>query len=76
VLRKHGNVFQVRPATVNSGPGMLTFRDGQLVSVAGVSIQDNRIAAIYSVSNPDKIHLNSPSLPGQTGEGSITVGSS
>jgi hypothetical protein len=43
---------------VNSGPGMLTFRDGQLVSVAYVSIHDDRITAIYSVSNPDKIHVN------------------
>jgi RNA polymerase sigma-70 factor, ECF subfamily len=57
---KHGIVLEVRPATINSGPGMLSFRDGQLVSVASVSIQDDRIAAIYSVSNPDKIHANQP----------------
>jgi RNA polymerase sigma-70 factor (ECF subfamily) len=55
--RKDGNVLEVRPSTVNSGPGMLTFRDGQLVSVACVSIQDDRITAIYSVSNPDKIQV-------------------
>lgn len=53
--RKYGNVFDVRPAIVNSSPGMLTFRDGQLVSVVSVSIQDGSIAAIYSVSNPEKI---------------------
>jgi hypothetical protein len=58
LLRKHGKVFDVRPATVNSGPGMLTFRDG-LVSVAYVSIQDDRITAIYSVNNPDKIYADS-----------------
>jgi hypothetical protein len=57
LLRKHGKVFDVRPATVNSGPGMLTFRDG-LVSVAYVSIQDDRITAIYSVNNPDKIYAD------------------
>lgn len=56
--RRHGNVFAARPATVNSGPGILTFRDGQLVSVAAVSIQDDRITAIYSVNNPDKIHAD------------------
>jgi RNA polymerase sigma-70 factor, ECF subfamily len=61
IRRKHGNVFEVHPAIVNSGPGMLTFRDGQLVSVAYVSIQDNRITAIYSVSNPDKIHAKQKS---------------
>jgi RNA polymerase sigma-70 factor (ECF subfamily) len=54
--RKYGNVFEVRPVTVNSGPGILTFRDGQLVSVAGVSIEDKQITALYSVNNPDKIH--------------------
>jgi RNA polymerase sigma-70 factor (ECF subfamily) len=54
--RKEGNVFgEVRPATVNSGPGMLMFRDGQLVSVVSVSIEGERITAIYSVNNPDKI---------------------
>ena len=59
LLRKNGNVFEeVRPGTVNSGPGMLTFRDGQLVSVASVSIQRDRITAIYSVSNPGKIHMD------------------
>jgi RNA polymerase sigma-70 factor (ECF subfamily) len=61
VMRKEGNVFEeVRPATVNSGPGMLTFRDGQLVSVVSVSIEGNRIAAIYSVNNPDKIKVRAP----------------
>jgi RNA polymerase sigma-70 factor (ECF subfamily) len=58
VRGKHGSVFAIRPATVNSGPGMLTYRDGQLISVASVSIHDDRIAAIYSVSNPDKIHAH------------------
>jgi RNA polymerase sigma-70 factor (ECF subfamily) len=58
LLRKYGNLFEVRPASVNSGPGMLSFRDGQLVSVASVSIQDNRITAIYSVNNPDKIRVD------------------
>jgi RNA polymerase sigma-70 factor (ECF subfamily) len=60
LFRKERNVLEVRPATVNSGPGMLTFRDGQLVSVASVSIEGDRIAAIYSVSNPDKIQTGAP----------------
>ena len=59
LLRKNGDVFEeLRPGTVNSGPGMLTFRDGQLVSVASVSIQRDHITAIYSVSNPGKIHTD------------------
>jgi RNA polymerase sigma-70 factor, ECF subfamily len=48
-----GNVV---PALVNSGPGMLTWSAGQLISVAAVTIQEGRITAIYSVGNPDKIH--------------------
>ena len=59
IQRKLGQVLQTQFATVNSGPGMLTFQDGELFSVASVLIEDNRIAAIYSVSNPDKIHTGS-----------------
>jgi RNA polymerase sigma-70 factor (ECF subfamily) len=58
IQRKLGNIFEMRPATVNSSPGLLTFRDGQLVSVTCVSVQKDRITAIYSVSNPDKIYSN------------------
>ena len=58
VLHKNASVFEILPAAVNSGSGMLTFRGGELVSVACVSIQDDRITAIYSVNNPDKIRFN------------------
>jgi RNA polymerase sigma-70 factor, ECF subfamily len=58
VRSRHGDVLVARPATVNSGAGILTFRDGQLVSVASLAIQDDQITAIYSVSNPDKIHAD------------------
>jgi len=58
--RKHGIVFDVHPATVNSGPGIVTFRDGELFSVTSFSILDGRITAIYSVNNPDKIHAGRP----------------
>jgi RNA polymerase sigma-70 factor (ECF subfamily) len=62
VRRKTGGVLETHSAVVNAGPGMLTFREGHLVSVACVSIAGNRIAAIYSVSNPDKIHRDLPVL--------------
>lgn len=55
LLRKLGNVFETRPAMVNGRPGMLTFRDGQLVSVASIDVKNGRIGAIYSVNNPDKL---------------------
>jgi RNA polymerase sigma-70 factor, ECF subfamily len=51
----YGLVFQ--PGIVNSGPGMLTFRDGQLASVASLAIAGGRVTAIYSVTNPDKIQV-------------------
>ena len=59
IRRKLSSVFDVQPATVNSGPGMLTFQDGQLTSVTGVSIDDGRITAIYAVNNPDKLRNRS-----------------
>jgi RNA polymerase sigma-70 factor (ECF subfamily) len=55
LLRRFGNVFELRPATVNGRPGMLTFRDQQLVSVVSIDVENGRIDAIYAVSNPDKL---------------------
>jgi RNA polymerase sigma-70 factor (ECF subfamily) len=55
LLRKFGNVFETRPAMVNGRPGMLTFCDGQLVSVASIDVENGRIGGIYSVNNPDKL---------------------
>jgi len=53
--RKLGNVFEWRPTMVNGRPGMLTFRDGLLVSVASIEVENGCISAIYSVSNPEKL---------------------
>jgi RNA polymerase sigma-70 factor, ECF subfamily len=55
LLRKFGNVFETQPAMVNGRPGMLTFREGQLISVASIDVENGRIAAIYAVNNPDKL---------------------
>lgn len=60
IRKKEEHGLQVFPAEVNSGAGMLTYRDGQLISVASVSIEDGRITGIYSVGNPDKIHVENP----------------
>ena len=56
LFRKFGNALETRPAMVNGYPGILTFRDGQLVSVASIDVENGRICAIYSVNNPDKLH--------------------
>jgi RNA polymerase sigma-70 factor, ECF subfamily len=55
IARRYESPLIIHSATVNAGLGMLTFRDGQLISVAGVSIQDGQIKAIYSVCHPEKI---------------------
>jgi hypothetical protein len=55
VLRKHGSVFEMHPSNSQFRPGLLTFHNRQLASVVSVSIEGDRIAAIYSVNNPDKI---------------------
>ena len=62
IIRKESRVWEVQPAIVNSGAGLLTFRDGRLQSVTSVSVEGDRITAIYSVSNPDKIGTELPAL--------------
>jgi RNA polymerase sigma-70 factor (ECF subfamily) len=52
---KYPGLFTARAAEVNAAPGILTFREGQLYSVAEVTVEDGRITAIYSVANPDKL---------------------
>jgi len=63
IRKKPGHGLEVFPAEVNSGVGMLTWRDGQLISVASVSIENGRITGIYSVGNPDKLH-GASQIPG------------
>jgi RNA polymerase sigma-70 factor (ECF subfamily) len=53
VMQKRG--WEIRPALVNSGPGLIMHTDGQLSSVVSITIAADRIQAIYSVSNPDKL---------------------
>ena len=47
-----------RDAVVNGLPGMLIYIDGELDQVQSVAVVDGKIAAIYSVRNPEKLtHL-------------------
>jgi RNA polymerase sigma-70 factor (ECF subfamily) len=64
VMRKLGSGWKVHPGVVNSGPGLISYLDGQLNSVVWVAVADKKIQAIYSVSNPDKLR----SLPSLAGE--------
>jgi hypothetical protein len=40
---------------VNSEPGFTTKKNGHFFSVAAFAVEQGRVAAIYSVSNPDKL---------------------
>jgi RNA polymerase sigma-70 factor (ECF subfamily) len=51
---------------VNGAPGLLTWRDGVPDSVTSLDVRDGRIAAIYSVRNPDKLSYL-PSLRASSG---------
>jgi len=43
------------PATVFGAPGLVRERDGRLVAVTAVECDGDRIAALYSMMNPDKL---------------------
>lgn len=50
--------LEARFATVNSSPGLLVFRNGQLSQTTSLEVVNGRIRAIYVVRNPDKLkHL-------------------
>jgi RNA polymerase sigma-70 factor, ECF subfamily len=59
VSRKLGQGWEVQPAVVNSGPGLLTYIDTHLNSVTSLEFEGDRIRAMYSVSNPDKLRSGS-----------------
>jgi RNA polymerase sigma-70 factor (ECF subfamily) len=54
IRNKHGALTNVA-AVVNGGPGMLSYRDGRLVSVVSLEVEEGRIVGIYAVSNPEKL---------------------
>jgi RNA polymerase sigma-70 factor (ECF subfamily) len=55
VHRRHPGRLAYRLGWVNGEPGLLRYLDGQLESVIGVHVADQRIAGFYSVRNPDKL---------------------
>lgn len=56
VERKWGQRVRYDVIQVNGGPGLLTWRDGLPDSITTLLIEDDKIAAIYVVRNPDKLH--------------------
>jgi RNA polymerase sigma-70 factor (ECF subfamily) len=53
--RRLGEQAEYRIATINGEPGLLRFVDGVLESAQTFAFDGGRIAAIYTVRNPDKL---------------------
>jgi len=43
------------PTELNGLPGLLIYANGELDNAMGIDVQDGKIAAIYSVRNPEKL---------------------
>lgn len=52
---RHRARLAYRPATINGEPGFLRYVDGRLDSASAVVSDGERILAIYTVRNPDKL---------------------
>lgn len=55
--RRLNNAVLIRCATVNSGPGLMTYIDGSLSAVASLTLSAGLITGLYSVSNPEKLSM-------------------
>ncbi|RJF99344.1 RNA polymerase sigma-70 factor [Noviherbaspirillum saxi] len=55
VARRAGPHMAFRHATINGEPGLLRFIDGQLDSAMSFMTDGNRITALFTVRNPDKL---------------------
>jgi RNA polymerase sigma-70 factor (ECF subfamily) len=60
--RKHGvTEAEMRPASINGLPGFVRFQSGRAVAVLAFGVTGGRIAAVFVISNPDKLrHLDRP----------------
>ncbi|MEU6035331.1 RNA polymerase sigma factor SigJ [Actinomadura sp. NPDC047616] len=47
--------FRLVPAEINGEPGLLVYRDGQLVGADMIEVADGRVTAVRRVLNPDKL---------------------
>lgn len=61
-MRKHGvTAAEIRPASINGLPGFVRYHDERALAVLAFGITGGRIAAVFVISNPDKLrHLDRP----------------
>lgn len=52
---KYGEFFRDAFTSINGEPGVLSFLSGKVFSASTFEIKDGKIAAIYRVTNPDKL---------------------
>ena len=55
LFKRRGRHVAYRLARINGEPGLLRYLDGKLESAQAFVVDEGRIAAIYSVRNPDKL---------------------
>ncbi len=65
LFRRRGRHIVYRLARINGEPGLLRYIDGKLESAQAFVVDEGRIAAIYSVRNPDKL----AGIPEPSGQG-------
>ena len=58
-----GRKSRIEPAMINGSVGALLYLDGELDLTLSVSIDGEKIAAVYLVRNPDKLRHAASSLP-------------
>ena len=63
-FRRLGSRLRYRLATVNGEPGLLRYVDGALESAMALRTDGERVVAIYSIRNPDKLARIDAPLPG------------
>jgi RNA polymerase sigma factor (sigma-70 family) len=51
-----------RPALVNGGPGAVSFREGQLISVAAFSVSGGKITALDILTDPERLARLDPAV--------------
>jgi RNA polymerase sigma-70 factor, ECF subfamily len=59
-LAANSRAIRIEPATINGRAGALLYLDGELDQAVSFAVDGDRIAAIYTVRNPDKLRWALP----------------